>query len=294
MKKLLILAMLCAWVASGQEATNHAEVLLAMKKLESSLKFQDGEINIKDGLAKLTLPAEFRYLSPADAETVLVNMWGNPPGQDTLGMIVPAKLSVLSRESWAVIIRYDEDGYVKDSDADSINYGKLLKQMQKSTKEANEERKKEGYPELELKGWATPPRYDKATHKFYWAKEIKFGDSEENTLNYNIRVLGRRGVLTLNAVASMSSFPSIDEQTPEIVKMVEFTSGNRYEDFDGKVDKTAVYGLAALVTGGIAAKAGFFKVLWIGLLAAKKFVIIGVIALFAFIKKIFNRGASSD
>jgi uncharacterized membrane-anchored protein len=284
---------LCASVASAQESTNRAELLLQFQKLESSLTFEKGEVNIQHGLARLTLPPQFRYLSPADANTVLVKMWGNPPGQETLGMIVPGNMSVLNPESWAVVISYDADGYVKDSDADSINYSKLLKQMKTATKEGNVERKKAGYPELEIIGWATEPRYDKTTHKFYWAKELKFGDSDENTLNYNFRVLGRRGVLTLTAVASMRLFPNIEKQAPEIVKMVEFTSGNRYEDFDKQSDKTAVYGLAALVTGGVAAKAGFFKVLWIGLLAAKKFVILGIIALFAILKKFFSRKGSS-
>ena len=38
-----------------------------------------------------------------------------------------------------------------------------------------------------------------------------------------------------------------------------------------------------------AAKAGFFKVLLVALLAAKKFIIIGVITLVAFVKKFFKR-----
>ena len=36
-------------------------------------------------------------------------------------------------------------------------------------------------------------------------EQIKFGDTEENTLNYNIRVLGRKGVLVLNFIAGMES-----------------------------------------------------------------------------------------
>jgi uncharacterized membrane-anchored protein len=72
--------------------------------------------------------------------------------------------------------------------------------------------------------------------------------------------------------------------------MVDFKEGSRYADFDPKVDKVAAYGIAALVAGGIAAKFGLFKLLWIGLLAAKKFVIIGAIAVAAFVKKLFNRG----
>src|SRR4029450_9273352 len=118
-------------------------------------------------------------------------------------------------------------------------------------------RSKMGYPETQLVGWATPPRYDKATHKMYWAKELKFADSEENTLNYNIRILGRYGVLVLNAVAGMRQFNQIETNTPDLVKMVEFNQGNRYADFNSDTDKVAAYGLAALVAGGLAAKAGF-------------------------------------
>ena len=106
-------------------------------------------------------------------------------------------------------------------------------------------------------------------------------------------MLRRRGVLVLNAVASMSDLKMIEEHSPQIVGMVDFKEGNSYADFNGKTDKVAAYGLAALVAGGIAAKAGLFKVLWVGLLAAKKFVIIGVIALVAFAKKIFGKKESA-
>ena len=56
----------------------------------------------------------------------------------------------------------------------------------------------------------------------------------------------------------------------------------------------AAYGLAALVAGGIAAKAGLFKVILVALLAAKRFVIIGAIALVAMIKKFFTGKSSTN
>jgi uncharacterized membrane-anchored protein len=73
--------------------------------------------------------------------------------------------------------------------------------------------------------------------------------------------------------------------------MVDFNEGNRYTDFNPKVDKVATYGIAALVAGGLAAKLGFFKLFWIGLLAAKKFIIIGVVALSAWVRKLFKQRA---
>jgi uncharacterized membrane-anchored protein len=257
--------------------------------IADGLKYQKGEITLKSGLAKIAVPDDFRYLDAKDADTVLTKIWGNPKGSGTLGMLVPAKISPAANESWAVIITYDEDGYVKDDEAAKLDYNKLLKEMQEGTAEANKERQKEGYPGIELVGWATPPRYDAATHKMYWAKELKFEGSGENTLNYNIRMLGRRGVLVLNAVAGMSQLPQIEAATPAVLSMVDFQEGHRYTDFNSSTDKVAAYGLAALVAGGIAGKVGLFKGLLVALVAAKKFVIVGVIAVVTFIKKLFGK-----
>src|SRR6185369_16086884 len=109
----------------------------------------------------------------------------------------------------------------------------------------NEARKKEGYPTVDLLGWAASPHYDGPSHKLYWAKRLKFEGDDGETLNYNIRMLGRRGVLELNAVANVDQFGEIDKQTPQILGMIDFKEGNRYADFDPKVDKVAKYGIAA-------------------------------------------------
>jgi len=270
--------------------------MLALQKLADGLHYKQGEVTLKGGLAKINVPAEFRYLDGADTETVLSKIWGNPPsGGRTLGMLVPVEAGPIDPESWGIIITYDEDGYVKDDDAAKLDYNDLLKKMKAGTAEASKEREKQGYPSIELVGWATPPRYDAAAKKMYWAKELHFGDSPEHTLNYNIRILGRRGVLVLNAVGTMEQLASIEKAAPSILATVNFQDGHRYADFDSKTDKVATYGLAALVAGGLLAKGGFFKLLIAGALAAKKFVIIGVVALVAAIKKFFggkNEGAA--
>jgi uncharacterized membrane-anchored protein len=274
--------------AETPSPTDPAAQLAAVKKLVDGLKFQQGEIVLRGGVAKITLPAGFRYLDATGTETVLSKIWGNPRGSGTLGMITPAKFDPLGDESWAVVLTFDEDGYVKDDDAAKIDYDALLKDMKKSTAAASTARQKDGYAPIELVGWAAAPRYDAVAHKMYWAKELKFGDSPEHTLNYNIRMLGRRGVLVLNAVAGMSQLKEVEAATPDLLRMVDFQDGHRYADFTPSTDKTATYGLAALVAGGIGAKAGLFKGLWLGILAFKKFIIIGVVALGALVKKIFD------
>lgn len=285
-KVILVLTALLATGAFAQERPKSREEAEA---LISTLKFQQGQISLRDGLAALNVPPGFRFLGSDDASTVVFQLWGNPPGEKPLGLLMN-QADPLSRESWAVIINYSEDGYVKDKDAEKIDYDKLLAEMKSDLQSANPERTKKGYPTMDLVGWAAPPRYDRATHKLYWAKKLKFGGETEDTLNYNIRMLGRRGVLVLNAVATMELLPEIERATPQILAAIDFNQGSRYADFsESGGDKVAKYGVAALVAGGIAAKAGLFKGFWLALLAAKKFIIIGVAAVAAWFRKIFGK-----
>jgi len=258
-------------------------------EFEASLTYKKGDIVLPGGMATLRIPDSFRYLGPKDAERVLVDAWGNPTGDGTLGMLFPANISAVSENSWGVVITYEEDGYVSDKDADSINYEDLLKEMKEGIADRNKERQKQGYQNIDLVGWAAKPYYDKGTHKLYWAKELGFGGEKEHSLNYNVRVLGRKGVLVLNAVSGMSQLGIVEKEMQQVQAFTDFNSGFRYADYDSKSDKTAAYGIAALVAGGVAAKAGLFTKLFAILLAAKKLIVVGVIALGAFIGKLFKK-----
>jgi uncharacterized membrane-anchored protein len=302
MKTKLIVLLLTGLLAAtrfahAQDDTNQTARLAQAVQIVKNLKYQQGQIDLRGGLASLNVPKEFNFLGSDDAETVLVKLWGNPPSEvKPLGLLIPAGLTPLSSNCWVVTIDYSEDGYVKDDDASKINYDDLLKQMQAGVAEENKTRKEKGYPTVDLLGWAAQPHYDSATHKLYWAKKLKFEGEDGDTLNYSIRMLGRKGVLELNAIASVDQLGQIDAQTPQILGMVDFKEGNRYADFDPKVDKVATYGIAALVAGGAlaaAAKFGLLKGLWIFILAAKKFIIIGAVAVAAYFKKFFKRGGSS-
>ena len=255
----------------------------------SSLTFKEGKIVLGDDLATINLTDSYRYLSPEDTTRVLVEAWGNPPADETMGMIVPAGVNILDENSWAVVISYEEDGYVSDKEADSIDYTKLLGEIQETVNENIKDRTDAGYEAIELVGWAAPPFYEAQAHKLHWAKELKFGDTDINTLNYNIRILGRKGVLVLNIVAGMPMLAEINNQIPSLLAMTEFNPGNRYTDFDPKIDKIAAYGIAALVAGKVASKVGLFAKLGAILFGLKKLWIGIVIALGAFFKKIFNR-----
>ena len=249
--------------------------------IENTLHYEYGEIDLQDGLATLTVPPGYKYLDPDQSEYVLTDLWGNPPDQ-TLGMLFPEDVGPLSDDfTYVVEIKYSEEGYIEDEDAEEIDYDDLLLEMQEDTEEANLQRQEQGYEAIELVGWASKPFYDGENKKLHWAKELRFGDADLNTLNYNIRVLGRKGILNLNAIGNIDVLPKVNEDVPLILSSVEFNEGSRYEDFNPSMDRVAAYGIGGLVAGKVLAKAGFFALL----LKFWKVIAIGIIGLFAAFKK---------
>ncbi len=274
-------------VAETSKTPDESRIVEAYKKLD----FKSGTIELGQGLAQLQLGERYQFLGQKDSGTVLSVIWNNPPGFDGLGMIVPKDKSLLDGSSWAAVITFDEDGYVSDEDAHEIDYNELLKTMQEASHEANKERIKLGYPKVELNGWAEEPSYDSQKHVMFWAKDLSFEtERETHTLNYNIRLLGRRGVLNVNLVGTLDQLSEFRNAREDILQMTRFQEGQRYADYQPGTDKAAAYGLAALVAGGaLAQKAGFFKILLATLLASKKFVLIGLVAIGAFLRKFFTK-----
>lgn len=293
---LLSLVLLLPFWAAAQDAETtltEEEQIAAyqawMEETLSNLKPQTGEITLPNGVATLNVPESFYYLSPEDSKTVLEDIWGNPPSELTQGMLFPQGVTPFDETSWGVTIEYVEEGYVDDSDAADIDYNDLLKSMQKDTAESNEWRESEGYPTIALVGWAKPPYYDSNTQKLYWAKELQFNDNPEHTLNYNIRLLGRKGYLLMNFIASMEQLPEIENNLDTILAMSTFNEGNRYADFNPDIDEVAAYGLGALVAGKVIAKTGFLAAAILLLKKFGVFILIGIGIAFKWFVGLFAR-----
>lgn len=263
MKKILLFSLvifITLTVSAQQDSIQitQAEYEAIIDSIENSFNYQHGEIDLLDGVAKLNVPDGYKFLDSEQSAYVLTDLWGNPPSE-VLGLLFPEEISPISENfTYAVEITYSEDGYIDDTDAMSIDYDELLEEMQEDTKSANAERVKEGYEAIDLVGWAAEPFYDATSKKLHWAKELKFGENELNTLNYNIRVLGRKGYLNMNAIGDITVLPRFNQDIDAVLASVEFQKGNRYGDFNPDVDHVAAYGIGGLIAGKVLAKAGFF------------------------------------
>lgn len=291
MKKLIVFSlalMVSCGLYAGDEDSLAAEKALYAKfvdSINSTLKYETGVIKISNGIAQLNVPAGFKFLDAKQSQYVLSDLWGNPPRPDVLGTIWPENGGPLADSSYAFVITYKADGYVKDEEADDINYDDMLKEMQASEVEENKQRQKDGYGTVHMVGWASKPYYDKSKKVLHWASELQFDGKEDHTLNYDVRILGRKGVLSLNAVASMSEMQLVKNDIDKVLHIASFTEGNQYKDFDSNVDEVAAYTIGGLVAGKVLLKAGFFALI----LKNIKLVILGIAALGAGIFKFFKR-----
>ncbi len=281
----------CAAIALptfAQDTPPEAEESEAVAPAGPELKYQTGTITLPNNVATLHLGERYRYLDPNETNKLLM-AWGNESDTTTQGTIVPADVEPFSESGWAVILTYVDDGHIDDSDATEIDYDDMLKDMKEGTEDHNDARKEAGFEAVHLIGWAEKPHYDASAKKLYWAKELNFEGSPTHTLNYDVRVLGREGVLSMNAVASMDQIGQIRAEMRPLIDVAEFNEGYRYADFNAKTDRMAEYGLGALIVAGVGAKLGLFAKLGVFLLAMKKFIIIGLIALGALLKKLFGK-----
>ncbi|MCR6637872.1 MAG: DUF2167 domain-containing protein [Sporocytophaga sp.] len=295
MRKLYLLFFICFLFpfltysnSTGEEEEameDTLSTLLYLDSLENSFKYQTGLVKIKD-YATINVPTGFKFLDAEQSIYVLHSLWGNPEDPSILGLLFPENMGPLQPDSWAISIEYSEEGHIEDDDAEDIDYDDLLDDMKKDAESANPDRIQAGYEPVHLIGWAAKPYYDAEKKKLHWAKEIQFGDSAigANTLNYNIRILGRKGYLVLNAIGGMSQLGAINKDIVKVLASVEFSEGYKYSDFNPKIDKVAAYGIGGLVAGKVLAKVGIFGIL------AKfgKVIILGMVAALTFIWKFFT------
>jgi|LakMenEpi03Aug12_release.lakeMendotaPanAssembly.Ray.scaffolds.fasta_scaffold00776_5 uncharacterized membrane-anchored protein len=225
--------------------------------------------------AQVAVP-EGCFFADGDSTRKFLELSQNIAGGDELGMILC--LGSENAPSWSAYFSFSADGYIKDNE--EIDADQLMEVMKEGNQAGNEERRRRGWPEIELVGWHKQPYYDEETKNLSWSKLIA-GEGNQ-TINHSTRLLGREGVMSVDLVIGPEEFDAALPQFKTLLSGFEYRSGKRYAEFK-EGDKVAEYGLAALVVGGagaLAFKAGIFQKFW-------KFILIGLVAVGAFLKKLF-------
>jgi len=287
--------------ASADAQTADAERQARRAKLIKEGQMIIGPAKIPFGdVAAIDLPAGFAFIKDKTAAQVLEKSGGVPQG--LFGLIYPLlPPTAKDGEDFMLICSFDDMGYVNDDDAGKLDAGGLLQSYKEGQAEENDRRKEEGLAPFYVGGWAEEPRYVKDKHQVVWALTIKDEDTANApvvTINYNTRVLGRKGVLMLNLVTAPDYLNQNKVQTAKLLDRTAFVAGNKYEEYQPGKDKSSGLGLAGLILGGgalaAAAKLGVLGGAWkwiLGMiLVGKKFIILIVVAIGAAISKFFKRG----
>src|SRR5690606_33759646 len=144
----------------------------------------------------------------------------------SLGMVLPLDLSPLDLEAWGIVISYVEEGHVADQDAGRLDADRLLARAREIVPAENAPLVDLGFPAVELAGWIEPPRYERASSQLVGARELRCVDAELPTLIYSVRILGRTGVLVLDAVATADRLPAIREAVDALRRSIAFKPGH--------------------------------------------------------------------
>ncbi|WNG34899.1 DUF2167 domain-containing protein [Archangium violaceum] len=243
-------------------------------------------------IAQIELPEGYSFVGPEDARNILRSM-GNRPSGSELGLLVPNA----EDQDWFMVFSWQAVGYVKDDEKDKIDADALLENIQEATEDGNSWRKENNIPALHVTGWAEPPRYDERTNNLVWAT-IAESEGGGKSVNYNMRLLGRRGLVSAVLVEDPELLAKSKPFAYAAMDKFSFKPGSMYSEWQ-QGDKVAEYGLTALVAAGAgatAAKLGFFGFLAKLFAKGGKALVAGVVAIFAAISKVWGsiRGKSSE
>jgi uncharacterized membrane-anchored protein len=242
-------------------------------------------------IAEIKIPEGFAFYEKKDMKEFMEtthNFYSN----DQLGVLVNFDQTA----GYIALFSFDEIGYIKDAASEKLDADAMWKEMLENNIEANKERKEKGWEEMELVSWEVKPQYNSQTQRLEWAERLK--EKAGELVNYNTRVLGRKGVMRVTLVPN-SDLQTVLSGFNDTIGGFDFVTGSKYAEWTTG-DKIADIGLAALVVGGagaLAAKTGLLGKLW-GLLVVAGVKLWAVLAaafvgLWKYIKGFFG-GRSDD
>jgi len=234
-------------------------------------------------LAEMPIGDDYVYLD-ADGTKQLMELTQNPVSGLEMATVAPAS----NDANWFLVFEFDQVGYVPDDEKDSLDADAMLTAIRKGTEAANEERRARGWGTMQIVGWHEPPHYDTRTNNLSWAIT---GESDgQRNVNRIVKLLGRRGVMTVTLVSSPDELATAIPAVETLLAGYQFKPGNTYAEYMPGTDQLATYGLTALVVGGAGAalvKSGLLAKLW-------KPIAVALFALGAGIKRLLGGGRKAE
>src|SRR4051812_39781343 len=186
--------LILAGIAPAQKGHKEADEPLPFQFQTCPCKAEIGD------QAVLDLPKGYLFI---DRENVgkFLEFNHNIPDRDELGAVLPAN------GKWFALYSFQDVGYVRDDEKTKLDPDALLKTMTEATEAGNEERVRRGWGRMRVVGWDQKPYYEERSDNLEWGI-IVGNDEGGRSVNHRSRVLGRRGVMSVNLVGSPEDMAS--------------------------------------------------------------------------------------
>lgn len=195
-----------------------------------------GKVIIDEANLSVDLPDGFRFIEAESAMAAYPDFFGNPqdPASTILGIVAP---SDIRKEQWVFVVEFYREGYISDEKSDLFSFNNVLSGLKAADAESQKARVRHKDDSLKLTGWAIEPFYDETRKILTWAEAFRAEDPTKSVVSYNARLLGRRGMLKMQAVAGEEHLDEIEAVIPKILNGVKFNAGEEYKDFNPTTDK---------------------------------------------------------
>ncbi len=218
--------------------------------IDKVLKFHAGKLRFADQSIRMKVPEGHYFIDATQSRFILETIWGNIPDEEVLGMIVgsrfvPAEIN----NDYSFVISYAPIGFIPTEERAEFDHHELLEGIQDQLQTANEKRLEQGFNALQVENWIMVPFFDNYKKALYWATELKVNGSDEPLVNYNLRLLGKNGVLKINAVGTLDQLPNIKQVLPFILSQTEFLDGFKYTDHPAPDSANSEWQLQDLIAG---------------------------------------------
>ncbi|KYP15727.1 DUF2167 domain-containing protein [Flavihumibacter sp. CACIAM 22H1] len=209
-----------------------AEFNKQVDSIDKELTFHAGKLRFAEQSVRMKVPSGYYFIDANQSRYILETVWGNVPDEEVLGMIVRSDfLPSEINNDYSFVISYSPTGYIPTGQTTDFDHRELLEEVQNQLQESNKKRLEKGFNALQAEKWIMVPYFDSYKKAVYWATELKVNGSDESLVNYNLRLLGKNGVLKINAVGTIDQLPAIKKVLPYLLAQTSFIEGFRYEDY---------------------------------------------------------------
>lgn len=198
---------------------------------------QTGEVTLAGSGIKLFVPANYYFVSGAEARAHLQRIGAPAPAGDVLGMVAPANTRPIDDTFWGAVISVNPLGHVAEERAERFAAADFLEEARAARPAAA--------PRLEA--FASPPVHDRARRLTVWTERTA-GPASGRTIRNEQRLLGRNTVAGVTIDARADQATAVAAAAPDIARMISFQAGQAYADYAPASDTAPLYDLPSLVT----------------------------------------------